>query len=94
MPVDSTMIRSLADVSAGEQVQVVAGLFDVVRQLCPTAGISAGDTLQCEGKSARQVLLRRADGREVAIDRFYASFIEVQPVSLGSTWSARESTVS
>jgi hypothetical protein len=94
MPVDSTMIRSLADVSDGEQVRVVAGLFDVVRDLCPAAGFSAGDTLRCEGHTVRHVRLRRTDGREVSIDRFYASFIEVQPVSVATVTSAQGAVVS
>lgn len=87
MQLDTVMVRSLADVRAGEQVQVVAGVFDVVRQLCPTMGIGAGDTLQCERHSSRHVHLRHTDGREVAIDRFYASFIEITAPSHGASAS-------
>jgi hypothetical protein len=75
------VLRSLADVTDGELVQVAGGLFDVVRRICPTVGIHPGDTVTCQGRTLRQVLLRRTDGRDVSIDRFYASFIEVVPVA-------------
>lgn len=94
MAIDGAMIRSLADAPIGEQVEVVSGLFDVVRQLCPALGIGAGDMLWCEGHTDRHVHFRRTDGRAVVIDRFYASFIEIQAVSLPSSQTEHELVMS
>ena len=77
--VDRSMsLRPLSDVDDGEQVQVVEIVFDAVRRLCPGLELNPGDVLDCVRRTPRSISLRRADGRTVVIDRFYASFIAIQ----------------
>jgi hypothetical protein len=70
--------RALAEVTAGERVEVVDIVFETIRELCPLLGINPGDVLRCEERTTREVLLRRGDGSHVAVDRFYASFVRIR----------------
>ncbi len=72
--------RALADVKAGERVEVVDIVFETIRELCPTLGIHLGDVLHCQRRTARDMLLLRGDGGQVTVDRFYASFVEIRTV--------------
>ena len=70
--------RALAEVTAGERFEVVDIVFETIRELCPLLGINPGDVLRCEDRTSREVLLRRGDGRHVAVDRFYAAFVRIR----------------
>jgi len=76
--------RALAEVTVGERIEVVDIVFETIRELCPLLGINPGDTLRCEERTPREVLLRRGDGRRVAVDRFYAAFVRIREIDQSS----------
>lgn len=72
--------KALAEVKAGERIEVVEIVFDTIRELCPTLGIHLGDVFRCRERTSRAVMLMRGDGAQVVVDRFYASFVQVRSV--------------
>ena len=74
-------VKPPADIHAGECVVVIEIVFDTVRQFCPTIGLNPGDTYRCEGRTTRDIALRRGDGAALRIDPFYASFVAIRTQS-------------
>ena len=73
-------VRSLAQVTRDEDVQIGYIAFDAIRERCPALGLESGARVHCVACRDRDLILRTAADEEVIIDRFYATFIEVQPV--------------
>lgn len=81
--------RSLAQVARDEDVEIGYIAFDAIRERCPALGLEPGAAVHCVDCRDRDVVLRTAADREVIIDRFYAAFIEVRPVSSPRTTAQR-----
>ena len=79
-------LRQLADVVRGEQVEVVEIVFDTVRQICPTLGLHPADILTCEGGTPRDLVLRTGNGKQIVVDRFYASFVAIHLIARGASF--------
>jgi hypothetical protein len=77
-------VRSLAQVRRDEDVQIGYIAFDAIREQCPALGLEPGARVHCVACRDRDLVLRTAVDREVIIDRFYATFIEVQPLRIAS----------
>lgn len=73
-------VRSLAQVTRDESVQIGHIAFDAIRERCPALGLEPGATVHCVACRDWDLILRTAGDREVIIDRFYAAFIEVEPI--------------
>ena len=73
-------VRSLAQVTRDEDVQIGHIAFDAIRERCPALGLEPGARVHCVACREWDLILRTAADREVIIDRFYATLIEVQPL--------------
>lgn len=69
--------RSLADVSAGEQVEVRDLFFDTVRSRFEPYGIRAGVTVRCVERSPAALTIVTPAGARVDVPRDHARFVEV-----------------
>lgn len=69
--------RSLADVSAGEQVEVRDLFFDAVRDRFAPYGIRAGVTVRCVERSPVDLTILTPTGTRVAVSHDHARFVEV-----------------
>jgi hypothetical protein len=74
-------IQCLADLHRGEDAEIGVIAFDSIRARCPELGIRSGIVVHCDDSREWELVLRMEDGRELAIDRFHAAFIEARPVS-------------
>jgi Fe2+ transport system protein FeoA len=77
MPTPNTATLSLAAAQPGEQVEIRRILFGALRGLCSDLGIFEGQVVRCRAGQGSQLLLQTADGRNVALERDWARFIQV-----------------
>ena len=74
-------IQCLADLHRGEDAEIGVIAFETIRERCPALGIRSGIVVHCDDSREWELVLRTDEGRELAIDRFYAAFIEARPVA-------------
>ena len=74
-------IQCLADLHRGEDAEIGIIAFDSIRERCPELGIRPGIVVHCDDSREWELVLRTEEGQELAIDRFYAAFIEARPVA-------------
>lgn len=75
-------VRSLADMRSGEDAEIGDIAFETIREQCPALGLRVGTVVHCAESRGRELVLQTPEGQELAVDRFYAAFIEVRPVRL------------
>jgi hypothetical protein len=73
-----TPVRTLASILPGEQLRIRRIIFDTVRARCDWSGLREGSVVACLAATTHHVLLRRADGRTVAVERWWAGFVEAE----------------
>lgn len=71
---------SLAGASVGDEVLVDHILLNIVRATCHHLGITAGDRLRVEDRSAGEIVVRTGSGRLVRLPDPHAFFVRVTPV--------------
>lgn len=73
--------RALRDAVVGERIEVQEIVFETLRLLLPPLGVAPGETLRCVAQTPSRIVLRRADGRRIEVDPFYACFIGIRHVA-------------
>jgi len=76
---DSDLPPSLAGTEIGDEVHVSRIVLNLVRVMCTDRGISVGDRLLVEDRSARDVVVRNEYGRPARLPHPYAFFVQVDP---------------
>lgn len=69
--------RSLVEAEDGEHVELGTVVFDIIRRVCDSMGVHSGDVVYCERRTPQTVIVRRANGQSIEVDRVYAAFIEI-----------------
>lgn len=71
-----TPVRMLASIQPGERLTIRRVIFDAVRERCAWSGLAEGSLVACLAATPVHLLLQRADGRTVAVERTWARFVE------------------
>lgn len=74
-------VHSLAAARAGDSVVIRRILFSTLRSLCSELGIREGDMVHCRAGTSSHLLLRTGAGRTIPLERDWARFIQVAPVT-------------
>lgn len=72
---------SLAAARAGEKIAIRRILFDELRALCADLDLHEGDVVRCRTGASSRMSLETAGGRVVLLERDWARFIQVDPLS-------------
>jgi hypothetical protein len=70
-------VSSLAAVSSGDRVRIRNVLGATLRRQCDAVGLAQGDVVQCRTAGRASLVLVKAGGRTVLLDRDSARFIQV-----------------
>ncbi|HEX2095630.1 MAG TPA: FeoA family protein [Longimicrobiaceae bacterium] len=73
-------LRSLAEASPGEQLEVAYILFGSLRRRYEALGVRLGTRIRCREWTAKTVVVELPDGRLAEVDGVHAPFVEVRPV--------------
>lgn len=71
-----TPVRMLASIQPGERLTIRRVIFDAVRERCAWSGLTEGSLVACLAATPVHLLLQRADGRTVAVERTWTRFVE------------------
>lgn len=55
--------------------------FDSLRAVCADRGLTEGDAVRSLGTAGAQIVVQRADGARINVERRYALMIEVDPTT-------------
>jgi hypothetical protein len=76
---DRPRARSLAALTAGEEVTITRILGRGARELCRSLGLREGDRLRCRSTDGVHVWIESPRGGVVAMARHWARYIDVEP---------------
>jgi hypothetical protein len=81
MPI-ALSVPSLANIRAGERVRIERVYFaDAVHSSCPDLRFECGEVVRCLADSPLHIVLGDDESGRRVLDRFYASFVEVTPMT-------------
>jgi hypothetical protein len=75
--------EALAMARPGTTYRVSRIPFSLAREHCEKLGCAEGEVLTCTGNGGEMLVLHRADGRKVLLDRQLAWFIQAERLTAG-----------